>query len=137
MTERRALLQLATDIVSSYVGNNRTTLEQLPDLIRQVHRQLGRLETQGSGEAAMPEPAVPIRRSVKNDEIICLDCGQAQKTLKRHLWNAHGLTPEAYREKWRLPADYPLVAPEYAKRRSEMAKMIGLGRGPRGAAANR
>ncbi len=124
----RDLLNLTTEIVSSYAGNNALATDQLGELINQVHRALAGLDGSTEQEEQQAEPAVPVRRSVKNHEIICLDCGRGQKMLKRHLSTAHGLTPDEYRQKWKLPSNYPMVAPDYAQRRSEMAKRIGLGK---------
>ena len=122
-----------TQIVSAYVRRNPLPAGQLPALIATVHAALANIEGGGPPEPAIkPEPAVPIRRSIEPDAIICLDCGHRQKTLKRHLITAHQLTPAAYRERWGLRDDYPMVAPSYAARRSEMAKSIGLGTRSRG-----
>ncbi len=116
-------------IVSAYAKRNTLAAGQLPALIATVHAALVSIEGGGpSAPAIGPEPAVPIRRSVQPDAITCLDCGNRQKTLKRHLMTAHQLTPDAYRQRWGLKDDYPMVAPSYAARRSEMAKSIGLGR---------
>ncbi len=124
----RDLLNLTTEIVSSYAGNNALATDQLGELISQVHRALAGLDGSTAQEEQQAEPAVAVRRSVKNSEIICLDCGRGQKMLKRHLSTAHGLTPDEYRQKWKLRSNYPMVAPDYAQRRSEMAKRIGLGK---------
>jgi predicted transcriptional regulator len=114
------------EIVSAYVGHHTVRADQLPALISSVSEALSRL-----GQAPAPEepltPAVSIRRSVGADAITCLDCGWAGKMIKRHLSTAHGMTPAQYRERWKLSADYPLVAPNYASQRSELAKKIGLG----------
>ena len=126
MTETDTTLSLATKLASSYVGNNKVAREDLPALICSLHEAL----TNGESGEVVREPAVPINKSVKRNEIICLECGKGQKTLKRHLTAAHGLTAEEYRERWALAGDYPLVAPNYAKQRSEMAKKFGLGRKP-------
>ena len=119
-------LSMATKIAASYVGNNSLALDRLPVLIDSLHKALSKLE---SGEK-IREPAVPIGNSVKRNEVICLECGNGHKMLKRHLSTAHGLSHDEYRKRWGLKRDYPLVAPNYAKQRSEMAKMIGLGRKP-------
>ncbi len=124
----RDLLNLTTEIVSSYAGNNALATDQLGELINQVHRALAGLDGSTEQEEQQAEPAVAVRRSITNNEIICLDCGHGQKMLKRHLSTAHGLTPDEYRQKWKLPSNYPMVAPDYAQRRSEMAKRIGLGK---------
>ena len=125
--ENRRLLDLTTEIVSSYAGHNVLAPDQLAELINRVHSALATLDAPGASEQAPMEPAVPIRRSVKNSEIVCLECGRGQKMLKRHIATAHNLTPDEYRAKWNLRTNYPMVAPDYAKRRSEMAKKIGLG----------
>ncbi len=116
--------RFTSEIVSAYVGRNSVPMEDLPSLISSVASAL-----QGSSGGAQPksEPAVPTRRSVRPDAIICLECGSSQKMMKRHLSTAHGQTVDEYREKWRLPASYPMVAPEYSKARAAMAKKIGLG----------
>ncbi|NNG05916.1 MAG: MucR family transcriptional regulator [Inquilinus sp.] len=126
--DHRRLLNLTTEIVSSYAGHNVLAADQLSDLINRVHNTLVALESPAEAEQPAAEPAVPIKRSVKNNEIVCLECGRGQKMLKRHIATAHGHTPDEYRQKWNLRSNYPMVAPDYAKRRSEMAKRIGLGR---------
>ena len=116
-------------IVSAYAKRNVLAADQLPTLIATVHAALASIEGGVLHEPAIaPEPAVTIRRSVQPDAITCLDCGHRQKTLKRHLMTAHKLTVDEYRKRWGLKSDYPMVAPNYAARRSEMAKSIGLGR---------
>ena len=125
--ENRRLLDLTTEIVSSYAGHNMLAPDQLAELINRVHSTLATLDAPAAADLPAPEPAVPVRRSVKNDEIICLECGRGQKMLKRHIATAHNLTPDEYRAKWNLRSNYPMVAPDYAKRRSDMAKKIGLG----------
>ena len=126
MAQTDSTLSLATRITTSYLGNNRVARDELPALIGSLHEALAKLER---GEEVR-EPAVPIDKSVKRNEITCLECGKGQKTLKRHLMSGHGLTADEYRARWGLGRDYPLVAPNYAKQRSEMAKKIGLGRKP-------
>ncbi len=126
MPDTDTILSLATKLATSYVGNNKVKPAEIPALISSLHEALGKLE---SGEVVR-EPAVPIDKSVKRNEIICLECGKGQKMLKRHLTAAHGLTADEYRERWGLAQNYPLVAPNYAKQRSEFAKKIGLGRKP-------
>ena len=126
MAETDTSLSLAAKLAISYVGNNKVSREEIPALISNLHEALTKLE---SGEE-IREPAVPIDKSIKRNEIICLECGKGQKILKRHLTSAHGLTSEEYRARWGLRRDYPLVAPNYAKMRSEFAKKIGLGRKP-------
>ncbi|MEK9647028.1 MAG: MucR family transcriptional regulator [Alphaproteobacteria bacterium] len=114
------------DIVASHVQNNSVAINDLPQLIQTVHESLTGLS--GAAPAEKPQPAVSIRRSVTPDYIICLEDGRKLKMLKRHLATAYGMTPAEYREKWGLPADYPMVAPNYAKQRSSLAKQIGLGK---------
>ena len=125
--ENRRLLDLTTEIVSSYAGHNVLAPDQLAELINRVHSTLATLDDTSAPEQQAQEPAVPVRRSIKNNEIVCLECGRGQKMLKRHIATAHNLTPAEYRAKWKLRSNYPMVAPDYAKRRSEMAKKIGLG----------
>jgi predicted transcriptional regulator len=121
-------IELAADIVSAYVSNNSVPASDLPALISEVYNALLRV---GSGVAPEPsepvKPAVPVKRSIQNDYIICLEDGKKFKSLKRHLRTQYGLSPEEYREKWGLPADYPMVAPNYAQARSNLAKQMGLG----------
>jgi len=127
------LLSLTAEIVSAHVSNNTVAASDIPALIQDVYRTLARVGTQPA-EAERPQPAVPIKRSVTPDYIICLEDGKKLKMLKRHLKTAYNMTPESYRERWGLPPDYPMVAPNYAKHRSSLAKKIGLGtkRGRRG-----
>ena len=124
--EKQVFLQLTAQIVSSYVRNNPLPMDQLPGLIQQVHSTFHQLN-EPVVRGKKPTPAVSVKKSVQPDSIICLDCGRSAKMLKRHLATAHGLTPEAFRQRWGLPADYPMVAPNYAKQRSTMARQIGLG----------
>jgi predicted transcriptional regulator len=121
------VLALTTDIVAAHVSNNSVNVNDLPKLIRDVHDALSQIEQGSPGPADRPTPAVPIKKSVTPDYIICLEDGKKLKMLKRHLKTAYNMTPEEYREKWGLPADYPMVAPNYAKQRSRLAKEIGLG----------
>ena len=128
MTENKEqdnLIELTADIVSAYVSNNSIQSSDLSVLISEVHTALH--QTLGGPAEPEPEPAVSIKKSVTPDYIICLDDGKKFKSLKRHLRVHYNLTPEEYREKWGLPADYPMVAPNYAKARSKLAKKIGLG----------
>lgn len=118
---------LTTQIVAAYVSRNSVTVENLPDLIRDVHSALTSLDTQPVAPPPRPEPAVAVKKSVTPDYIICLEDGRKLKMLKRHLKTAYNMTPEDYRERWDLPADYPMVAPNYANQRSDLAKRIGLG----------
>ena len=121
-------IELAADIVSAYVSNNSVPSSDLASLIGDVHMALVRV---GGGAveapAEAPKPAVPVKKSVTPDYIICLEDGKKFKSLKRHLRTQYSMTPEQYREKWALPADYPMVAPNYAKARSDLAKEMGLG----------
>jgi predicted transcriptional regulator len=122
------LLGLTAEIVSAHVSNNPVSMTDLPALITEVHRTLASLgATAAPVEAEKKAPAVPIKKSITPDYLICLEDGKKLKMLKRHLQTAYGLTPEQYREKWGLPPDYPMVAPNYAKHRSSLAKQIGLG----------
>lgn len=123
------LITLTADIVAAHVSNNSVSVSDLPTLISNVHNALAGLT---SNEVVAPvfEPAVPIRNSVKKDYIICLEDGKKLKMLKRHLMTHYGMTPDDYRAKWGLAADYPMVAPAYAETRRVLAKAIGLGRAP-------
>lgn len=124
------VLGLTAQIVSAHVSNNSVAADSLPSLIQDVYRSLvavGRDEVIPEKQ----EPAVPIKKSVFADHIICLEDGKKMKMLKRHLKTAYDMSPEKYREKWGLPSDYPMVAPNYAKHRSTLAKKIGLGTKPR------
>jgi predicted transcriptional regulator len=122
--------ELTAEIVSSYVAHHDVAVGDLPRLITLVGRELAGLGQEPEAPAR-PEPAVSIRRSVRPDHLVCLVCGQRLKTLRRHLQAAHGLTPQAYRETFGLRPDYPMVAPNYALKRQELAKKIGLGRKPK------
>ncbi|MGB1547652.1 MAG: MucR family transcriptional regulator [Alphaproteobacteria bacterium] len=121
------LLQLTTDIVVSHVANNRIAAEELPKLIQDVYASLTGAGPKGTQERKRLQPAVPIRKSVTPNHIVCLEDGKKLKMLKRHLKTAYNMTPEEYRARWRLPPDYPMVAPAYAEQRSKLAKKIGLG----------
>jgi predicted transcriptional regulator len=121
------ILALTADIVSSHVSNNSVAATDLPGLIDQVYAALARQGSATPVAAVAQEPAVPIKASIKPDFIVCLEDGKKLKMLKRHLRTHYGLSPEAYRTKWNLPADYPMVAPNYAKQRQMLAKQIGLG----------
>jgi predicted transcriptional regulator len=131
MTERpdqAALAEMTAEIVSAFVSNNQIRPVDLGDLVGLVGSRLASLASEEANTAAPPpEPAVPIRRSIGKDQMTCLICGQKQKLLKRHLATAHELTPDQYRERFGLKSDYPMVAPNYAKQRSKLAKEIGLG----------
>ncbi|MCH8154672.1 MAG: MucR family transcriptional regulator [Proteobacteria bacterium] len=121
------LLALTTNIVAAHVTNNSVAVADLPRLIREVHDTLASVSGAGGREPERPTPAVAIKKSVTPDFIICLEDGKKLKMLKRHLKTAYNMTPEQYRERWGLSADYPMVAPNYAKQRSRLAKQIGLG----------
>jgi predicted transcriptional regulator len=120
------MLEMATELVAAHVGNNRVAIADLPGLIQDIYKTL---LTVGTSQALpeKPKPAVPVKKSVFPDYIICLEDGKKLKMLKRHLKTAYNLTPEDYRERWGLPPDYPMVAPNYARHRSRLAKEIGLG----------
>ena len=123
------LLKMASDIVAAYVSNNPLPVGDLSGFIKSVHATLGSLSTAAVAEPATTQkPAVPIRKSVAPDYIVCLEDGKKLKMLKRYLRSRFNLSPDEYRAKWQLPADYPMVAPAYAAQRSEFAKKIGLGR---------
>tara|TARA_B100000686_G_C16737399_1_gene944473 strand:+ start:239 stop:679 length:441 start_codon:yes stop_codon:yes gene_type:complete len=121
------LLRMTSEIVSAYVANNPLPATEVPEVLNIVFNSLSSLET-GIDNSKAAKPAVPIRRSINPDYIICLEDGKKLKMLKRHLRAVYGLSPEQYRAKWGLPIDYPMVAPNYARTRSEFAKRIGLGR---------
>ncbi|MFG1295238.1 MULTISPECIES: Ros/MucR family transcriptional regulator [Xanthobacter] len=131
--EENSFVALAADIVSAYVSNNSVAAAELPVLINDVYAALQRIST-GETEAVVEQlkPAVPVKKSVAPDYIVCLEDGKKFKSLKRHLRTQYNMTPEQYREKWGLPADYPMVAPNYAAARSELAKQMGLGQQRRG-----
>jgi predicted transcriptional regulator len=131
------LLTLTADIVAAHVSNNSVAVNDLPTLIQNVHSALTGISSSRAAAEPRPEPKVSVRASIKPDYIVCLEDGKKQKMLKRHLMTNHGMTPNEYRQKWGLPADYPMVAPNYAEQRRTLAKSIGLGtkrRKPRGAA---
>jgi len=128
------IMIMTSEISSAYFSNNQVQEDRIEGVIHSIARALSGLPAAGSsGPAPAGEPAVPIKKSVTKSAIICLECGDKQKMLKRHISTAHDLTPEGYKEKWGLPKDYPLTAPDYAKQRSELAKKIGLGQSRRGA----
>ncbi len=122
------LLSLTSDIVSAHVSNNTVSSADLPALISSVYSALAKTSEPTPAEAPKAEPAVPIRSSVKNDYIVCLEDGAKLKMLKRYLMTNYKMTPDEYRAKWGLPKDYPMVAPAYAEQRRTLAKSIGLGR---------
>ena len=121
------LLALTADIVAAHVSNNSVAVNDLPNLIQNVHSALTGIARQSAAPEARPEPKVPIRSSVRPDYIVCLEDGKRLKMLKRHLMTHYNLTPDQYRQKWGLSADYPMVAPNYAEQRRTLAKSIGLG----------
>lgn len=121
------LLALTTDIVASHVANNTVPVADLPQLIQQVYATLASVDASTAASIARPQSAVPIKKSVTPDYIICLEDGKKLKMLKRHLKTRYNMTPEEYRERWGLAVDYPMVAPNYAAQRRELAKKIGLG----------
>src|SRR5262245_47566712 len=124
------LLPLVADVVAAHLSNNKTASSEVALLIRAVYQALDDLRTKGIS-AERPEPAVPVKKSVTPDYIVCLEDGKKLKMLKRHLRTAYDMSPEQYRQRWGLPADYPMVAPKYADKRSKLAKSIGLGTQPR------
>ncbi len=128
MTE--TLITLTSDIIAAHVSNNNVNGEELPSLITSVYGALAGLGNAPAPVEVRPEPAVSVRTSIKPDYIVCLEDGKKLKMLKRHLMTHYNLTPEQYRQRWNLPADYPMVAPNYAEKRRELAKKIGLGRKP-------
>jgi len=123
------LITLTSDIVAAHVSNNSVSVDEVPALIQNIYGALAGLGAAPQVEVK-PEPAVSVRSSIKNDHIVCLEDGKKMKMLKRHLMTDHGLTPAEYRTRWGLPADYPMVAPDYSERRRVLAKQIGLGRKP-------
>ena len=132
MEEKPELLEMTADIVSAYVSNNMVPAEAVPGLIAQVHAALTGITVDPVEEEPEPrEPAVPVRKSITPDFLICLEDGRKFKSLKRHLRTKYNMSPEEYRAKWALPKDYPMVAPNYAKARSDLAKQMGLGQGGR------
>jgi predicted transcriptional regulator len=125
-------LPLAADIVAAHLSNNKVASGELPELIRSVVQVLTSINAGEPAPMPRPEPAVSIKKSVMPDYIVCLEDGKKLKMLKRHLRTAYKMTPDDYRARWQLPSDYPMVAPNYAKKRSKLAKAIGLGTKPRG-----
>ncbi|RVQ55984.1 MucR family transcriptional regulator [Sinorhizobium meliloti] len=133
MTESRSnerRLELTSRIVSAYLSRNVIDLSELPHLIQHTYGSLGETSERAKASATVEDqrPAVPIKKSVTDDFIVCLEDGKSFKSLKRHLMAKYALTPEQYRDKWKLPADYPMVAPNYARKRSELARATGLGK---------
>jgi predicted transcriptional regulator len=138
MEERAEIIEMTADIVSAYVGNNAVSAGELPALIHAVHQALSGVSSGADTvETAPKEPAVPVKRSITPEFLICLEDGRKFKSLKRHLRTKYNMSPEDYRAKWGLPKDYPMVAPSYAKARSDLAKQMGLGQGGRQAARKR
>lgn len=125
--EKLDLLELTTQIVSSHLSNNNLSTKEIPALIKTVYDSLETLNHEELAAPKLLKPAVPVNQSIGSDYIVCLEDGKKLKMLKRHLKTAYGMTPEEYRDKWSLPHDYPMVAPDYAKTRSKLAKEIGLG----------
>jgi len=135
MEDKLDLIGMTTEIVSAYVGNNSVSSAELPSLIQSIHRALAGVNQPVDIVDATPkEPAVPVKRSITPDFLICLEDGRKFKSLKRHLRTKYNLSPEDYRAKWGLPKDYPMVAPNYARARSDLAKQMGLGQGGRASA---
>ncbi|HOT83072.1 MAG: MucR family transcriptional regulator [Rhodospirillales bacterium] len=126
---RDDVLRMAVDVVAAYVGNNQVSTGQLPDIINSVYTSLLTLDLPPEEvPVEAPKPAVNVRKSVTPEYIVCLEDGKKLKMLKRHLRTTYNMSPEEYRAKWNLPPDYPMVAPNYARQRSDFAKKIGLGR---------
>lgn len=128
MENNESLMTLAADIVSAHVGHNTVAVSDVPTLIEVVYKSLSSLGNEEPEEQPRPEPAVSVRRSVQADYIVCLEDGKKLKMLKRHLRTAYNMSPDEYRARWDLPADYPMVAPNYAEQRRKLAKDIGLGK---------
>ena len=132
MEDKSEIIEMTADIVAAYVGANSVTAADLPSLIQSVHRALTGVATGTDvAEAAPREPAVPVKKSITPEYLVCLEDGRKFKSLKRHLRTKYNMSPEDYRAKWSLPKDYPMVAPSYAKARSDLAKQMGLGQGGR------
>ena len=131
----QSLVALTADIVAAHVSNNSVSVSDIPTLIANVYGALNGLSEPVEPEPVKQEPAVSVRASIKPDYIVCLEDGKKLKMLKRHIMTHYQMTPEQYRTKWNLPADYPMVAPNYAQQRRDLANKIGLGRKPKAAAA--
>ncbi len=132
MEDRDHLTEITADVVSSYVSNNTVEIDQLEDLIANVHRAFSRLVGEEQNQPTVNQvPAVAVKNSVSDNYLTCLEDGLEFKSLKRHLRSHHNLSPEQYRDKWNLPAEYPMVAPSYSLKRSKLAREIGLGRPPK------
>ncbi|WP_377806578.1 MucR family transcriptional regulator [Azospirillum sp. A29] len=126
--DHAGLVQITTKIASAYLSNHALAVAEIPAVLRGIYGALSTASNPASAQAERQQPAVPIKRSVSQDTITCLECGQKNKLLKRHLRVEHDLAPDEYRTKWGLPPEYPMVAPTYAAARSQMAKGMGLGR---------
>ena len=137
MSEKSEFVEMTADIVSAYVSNSSVSMADLPALISQVHRALADIASGAQAQEAAPPatPAVPVKKSITPDYLICLEDGRKFKSLKRHLRTKYDMSPDQYRAKWGLAKDYPMVAPNYAAARSNLAKQMGLGQGGRKAAA--
>jgi predicted transcriptional regulator len=132
MSEKPEYIEMTADIVAAYVGHNSVSAADLPALIQSIHKAIQDASDGRPPEVAAPQaPAVSVRKSINPDFLICLEDGRRFKSLKRHLRAKYDMTPEAYRAKWGLPKDYPMVAPNYAAARSQLAKSMGLGQGGR------
>ena len=132
MDDKAEIIEMTTDIVSAYVGNNSVSAGDLPALIQSIHKALSGISTGvETVEVAPKEPAVSVKKSITPDFLVCLEDGRKFKSLKRHLRTKYNMSPEDYRAKWNLPKDYPMVAPNYARARSDLAKQMGLGQGGR------
>ena len=131
MDDKTTLIDMTADIVAAYVSANSVPPAELPGLIRSIHKALGGVSVSAPVEPPPKEPAVPAKKSITPEHLICLEDGRKFKSLKRHLRSKYGLSPEDYRAKWGLPKDYPMVAPNYARARSDLAKRMGLGQGGR------
>jgi predicted transcriptional regulator len=129
MADRTQLIELTADIVAAHVSNNNVAVGDVANLVQRVHGALSGLgQSQAEPEEQKKVPVVSIRASIKPDYIVCMECGRKQRTLKRHLQSAHGMTPDQYRQDYGLPREYPMTAPSYSQQRQEMARSIGLGR---------
>ncbi|WP_300552052.1 MucR family transcriptional regulator [Maricaulis sp.] len=130
--DKEELLRMTTDIVASYLSHNSMPAENVPDLIKSVHQTMTSVTETEEKPVMRSKPAVPVSKSVADDHIVCLEDGKKLKMLKRYLRSQYDMSPDEYRQKWNLPADYPMVAPAYSRKRSQFAKDIGLGRGRKG-----
>jgi predicted transcriptional regulator len=129
--DNEEILRMTTDIVASFLSHNSVPSDNVPELIKSVHSTMKEISSGEPKPESKPKPAVPVSKSVTDDYIVCLEDGKKLKMLKRYLRSQYDMSPEDYRRKWGLPADYPMVAPSYSRRRSDFAKEIGLGRGGR------